>query len=253
VATATVATTSSQSLLSRIPRETLKQYGVAFFVVALMGGALVYMLEEQGRLDTKIVSTVKGWVMPTPAAVLVNGEKIPLSVYEKNKEQFTQAAMQQGLDTTSDEVQSQIREQALEVIVNTELLAQAAVAAGVVVTSEQADARYKEIESLQGGAEQLQARMAELGISEEDLARDIRQEILIQTHLETAVDTTGIEVTEEEIKTLYDSLGGPSVDLPPLTEIRAQIEQELRFGKEQDRIAAYIDSLREKAEIEELI
>jgi parvulin-like peptidyl-prolyl isomerase len=252
-AAATAMTTPSQKLFAKLPKQTLKQYGIAFGIVILMGGALVYMLEEQGRLDTKIFSTLKGWVVPAPAAVLVNGEKIPLSIYEKNRDQFLATAAQQGLDPATPAVQDQVKEQALEVIINTEVLAQAAVAAGIVVTEEQTDTRYNEIMELQGGEEQLKSRMAELGISEEDLARDIRQEILIQTHLETAVDLTGIEVTEEEIKTLYDSLGGGEVELPPLTEIRAQIEQELRFGKEQDRIAAYIKTLREKAEIEILI
>jgi parvulin-like peptidyl-prolyl isomerase len=147
-----------------------------------------------------------------------------------------------------------MKKQSLEVLVNTELLRQAAVAAGVTVSQEQIDTRYADLIKAQGGEEQLIARMTELGITPESLQSDIENEILIQTHLTTALDTSKISVTEEEVEALYKSVtSNPEVEVPPLAEVRAQVEQEIRFGKEQELVSEYIATLKEKAEIEVLI
>ena len=254
-ATPTVAPAAPADVAAQLARrQLLTQYGIAFVIVLIMGGGLWYVLEQQGRVDTKVFESVKSIVMPAPAAMIVNGERISRELYDKNYAQLSTQAASQGLDAASPEVAAEIKQQSIDIVVNSELLRQAAVAGGVVVTDEQIQGRYDEIVASQGGVEQLMARMTELGITEEGLLADIENEILIQTHLSAAVDTTGLAVTEEEIKALYDSIAsGQSVEVPPLEEVRAQVEQEIRYGKEQELISEYINKLKETAEIEVLI
>jgi len=235
-------------------RQMLTQYGIALLIVLIMGAGLWYVLEQQGRVETKVFESMKSFVMPAPAAVVVNGTRIDQELYDKNYSQLSAQAAQQGLDPATPEVAAQIKQQSIDIIVNSELLRQAAVAGGVVVTQEQIDNRYEEIVAAQGSLDQLKTRMSELGITEESLMADIENEILIQTHLASAVDSSSITVTDEEVQALYDSIASnEAVDVPPLAEVRAQVEQEIRFGKEQELISEYIETLKKDAAVEVLI
>ncbi|MFM2424092.1 MAG: hypothetical protein RLZZ70_481 [Candidatus Parcubacteria bacterium] len=229
------------------------QYGIAFLIVGVMGAGLLYILEQQGRTNTAVFSTLQSWVMPEPVAATVNGEKITQAQFEKNRNQLIQQAIGQGVDPATDPVKTEIDTQALDILINTALLRQAADAAGILVTEDQVNARYDEIVTSQGGEEQLAARMAEIGITTESLREDIRGEILIQTHLTATLDPSTIEITDEEIKTFYDSVAktAPAAqDVPPLAEVRDQIIQQLRVGKEQELVGEYVDTLRSTATIE---
>lgn len=232
----------------------VKQYAIAGAIVLVMGVALWYMLEEQGRVQTGVFDNIKSLVMPEPVAVTVNGEKVPQSLYQKNFDQLAAQAAAQGADATDPAVAEQIKKQTVDVLVNSALLRQAARNAGVVVTEEQITARYQAIVESQGGEEALTARMAELAITKEALMQDINDEILIQTHLAAAVDTSAVTITDAEVEALYSSVASnPAVDVPPLTEVRPQIEQEIRYGKEQELISAYIETLKKDVQIEVLI
>ncbi len=122
------------------------------------------------------------------------------------------------------------------------------------MTPEQITERYQGIVDAQGGEEALAARMAELMITKEGLMSDIEDEILIQTHLDTAVDLKSIDVTKEEVDAFYKSVtSNPEVTVPPLEEVRDQVEQEIRYGKQQELIGAYIETLKKDAEVEVLI
>ncbi|MFM2339675.1 MAG: hypothetical protein RLZZ360_311 [Candidatus Parcubacteria bacterium] len=255
-ATAIAATMTSTPTVGNpsARRQVLKQYGIAALIVVLMGGALLYLLEKQGRVNTGIFDQVSALIMPEAAVAKVNGEKIPQSLYDKNVEQLSLQAATQGADASDPAVAEQIKKQAIDVLVNSTLLKQAARNAGVVVTEEQITERYQGIVASQGGEEALMARMVELKITKDGLMQDIEDEILIQTHLDSAVKTDDITVTDEEVAALYKSVtANPEVKVPPLEEVRPQIEQEIRFGKEQELISAYIDTLKKDAKIEVLI
>jgi SurA N-terminal domain len=264
--TATTSTTNEGEVTDSAPapvvansaasyrRQVLTQYGIAFVIIALMGGALWYMLEEQGRVKTGFFDDIKSLVIAKPAAAKVNGTKIDLALYEKNYAQLVQGAAAQGLDANDPTVAAEMKKQSIDILVNSELLRQAATEAGVVVTDEQINGRYAELVQSQGDETKLVARMTELGITKESLLGDIKNEILIQTHLTAAVDTSKIVVTKEEVEALYNSVASnPEVEVPPLADVQPQIEQEIKFGKEQELISGYIETLKTNATIEVLI
>jgi FKBP-type peptidyl-prolyl cis-trans isomerase (trigger factor) len=98
--------------------------------------------------------------------------------------------------------------------------------------------------------------MVELGITEPALRKDIEGEILIQGHLSKAVDTSKITVTEKELTDAYAQISGTQatgVTVPPLAEIKTQLEAQLKTNKEQELVNAYITKIREGATIEVLI
>lgn len=237
-------------------KQLLAQYGIATLVILIMGTGLVYALEQQGRINTGIFDKISSIVNPTPAAAIVNGEKITKADYEKNLLQLQNAATAQGADAADEAVQSEIKKQAIDVLVNTELLRQEARKDGSDVTPDQVEARYQEIVTSLGGVEALKAKMTELGITEESLRKDIEGEILIQGHLAKAVDTSSVAVSEAEVKAAYEQItatAGPAATIPPLAEIKTQLEAQIKTNKEQELVNAYITKIRETATIEVLI
>lgn len=237
-------------------KQVFIQYGIATLVVLIMGAGLVYALEQQGRVNTGVFDKISSIISPAPAAAIVNGTKITKADYDKNLAQLQTAATAQGADASDAAVQAEIQKQAIDVLVNTELLRQEAYKEGALVTDEQIEARYQEIVTSLGGEEQLAAKMVELGITEPALRKDIEGEILIQGHLSKAVDTSSITVTEEELTSAYAQISGTAATgatIPPLAEIKSQLEAQLKTNKEQELVNAYITKLREGAEIEVLI
>jgi len=231
----------------------LKQYAIAAGVVLVIGGLLLFGLERQGRVDSNVFGSLKTMVQGEPAAAVVDGTKISLADYEKNRQQIIASAQQQGLDLTDATITNEINTQAIDVLVNTELLRKSAKAAGVVITPEQVETRYQEVITSVGSAELLAERMVELGIDEAGLRRDIEGELLIQTYLDDAVDTSSITVDEAEILAVYEQAGGAAAGLPPIEDVQAEIESQIRFTEEQELVNAFIQSLREEATIEILI
>lgn len=256
---ATPAVTSeiaATPVLADAKKQMIKQYAIATLVILVIGVGLAYALEQQGRLSTGVFDKVESLVNPEPAAAIVNGTKISKADYDKNLTQLQTGATAQGMDVNNESLQAEIKQQAIDVLINTELLRQAAYSEGALVTDEQIEARYQEIVTSIGGEEQLAAKMAELNITEPALRKDIEGEILIQGHLSKAVDTSTITVTEKEVTDAYAQISGTAgagVTVPPLEEIKTQLEAQLKTNKEQELVNAYITKLREAATIEVLI
>ncbi len=246
----TSETGNGNEAVPNLRNRVIKQYVIATGIILVMGAGLLYALEEQGRVSTGVFDSISALVQPTPAAAVVNGVKIPLTQYEKNREQLIQTATFQGLDPENDTIKTQINSQALDVLVNTELLRQAAVEAGITVSDADVDARYAEIVTTLGGEEQLTAKMTELNITPESLRTDIAGEILIKKHLDTAVDFGSVTLDPAEVQAVYDQANTPGADIPPFAEVKDQIEAQIRTTKEQEVVGKYIETLKADATIE---
>lgn len=225
-------------------------YIAAIVIVVATLLVVLFMLEKEGRSSTGLFDSYLTSQADSAVVAVVNGEEITEKDLNTSIQQFNQAAIAQGVDTSDPEVAANIRAQALEVLVNTALLKQAAHAEEIEVSDEVAAERMEAIQAEIGGEEVLQERIAELGLSKEDLKEDIKEEILIQTLLDGIFAEAGIVITDEEIQAVYDSAGGAEAGLPPLEEVRDQIEAQVRGTKEQEVIEAYLASLKTDAEIE---
>lgn len=231
-------------------KSRLLGYGAAILAVAVILVGVLYLLEKEGRSSTGIFDSLLEQQDAGVVVAVVNGEEIVNADLATSIGQFSQAATAQGVDTSTPEAQAEIRGQALEVLINTELLRQQANAEGIEVTSEEAAERLAEIEAEIGGAEVLAERMETLGVDTEQLRADIREELLIQRLLDSVFESSDIEVTEEEIEEVYAQAGGAEADLPPLEEVREQIVTQIETSKEQQIIEEYITELRAEAAIE---
>ena len=166
----------------------------AILVVALIILGVLYALEKQGRSSTSIFAGFIEYQEANAIVATVNGDNIINAQLDTSINQFTQVAAAQGVDVTSPEIQADIRDQALDVLINTTLLKQAAAERGIDVTDEEVTERLDSITADLGGEEVLVTRMEELGIDAEQLHSDIRDEIVIQELLEVLFAEAAVDV-----------------------------------------------------------
>ena len=224
---------------------------VVLVLIALLG--VVFLMEQQGRLNTGIFDGAQAALSKNKAVATVNDGKISQYDLDVSMSQIATGAAAQGADVESAEIKSEIQTQALDMLVNTELLKQEAAARGIEISGEDVEARLETLKTDVGGAEVLEQRMKEFNIDEKTLRRDIKNELTIQKLLEQIFVEKTVAVTEEEVLAFYEQAGGVEAGLPALDEVRAQIETQIKTSKEQEVVTAYIEELRAKATIEVLI
>ena len=244
---------TTEAVVASPTQFNFKAYGAMVVGILLIASGLLFVLEKEGRTSTGIFSGIISKMEEGKPVARVNGTPILMSDFTSSYNQLLQMSTTQGVDVSDPAMVEKLRTQAIDTLVNAEVLRQAAIEAGMTATEEQIQTRYTEIQDGLGGAEALTARMAEFGVTEASLRRDIENEFLIQGLFDANVDSTNIVATEEELVALYDQAGGAEAGLPPMAEIKDQIEAQIIFDKEQKLISAFIEELRAKATIEVLL
>lgn len=224
----------------------LKAYVGMVAVILVICAGLLFILEKEGRTSTGLF----GSMISGPAVAVVDGVEIAKADYDSSLAQLTNMTAEQGADVTDPAVVEQLKTQAIDTLVNAEILRQAAVEEGITVTPEQIETRFAEIRDGIGGEEALVQRMAEFGVTEAGLRLDIENEFLIQGLFDARIDTSSITVEDSEITELYTQAGGVEAGLPPLEEVREQIISQIRFDKEQQQVSSFIEELRAEADVE---
>lgn len=228
---------------------TLTILAILLVGVALL--AVLFRLESEGRVDTGLFSGLIAWQESQQPVALVNGVEIDRDDLAISISQLTDAAVAQGFDPTTAEVQTDIEEQAVTMLVNTELLTQEAVARGITISDEAVAERISLIETDAGGAQALDDRLAEFDLTRTMLQEDVAIELTIQSLLDQVFSDADLVVSEEEIVQVYTNAGGlENPDLPALDDVRPQIEAQLRQVKEQEAVNEYLAELRAGADIE---
>lgn len=224
---------------------------IALVIVAFVG--LLYIMEEQGRIQTGIFDKVESALTSHKAVAKVNDGKVTRKQLETSVSQISAGAEAQGMDVTEPELAAQIQSQAIEMLVNTELLMQEAKTRGIVITDADIDERIDSLVEEVGGEEVLKERMTQFGIDNKTLRSDVRNELTIQKLLDEVFAEQKTEITDAEVEEFYESAGGADAGLPALEEVADQIKAQIQSTKEQEQVTSLIEELRGKATIEILI
>ena len=182
----------------------------------------------------------------------VNGEDITRTELENSEAQI---AAQQGIDTTSLDAagREQLQAQALDTLIANALIQQAIANSGLTTTEVDIDAQIETIKSQFPDNAQFQEALSGQGISEADLREQVRGEVATQAYLEQALDIASITVSDEEINVLYEQEAATTEDIPPLEDVRGQIESFVIQQKQQELLVAHVQELRSSADIEILM
>jgi peptidyl-prolyl cis-trans isomerase SurA len=192
----------------------------------------------------------------------VNGEEISRDTFVESYEmQYQQAAMQQ--QTTGQEVdQDELKAQVADLLVDNELLKQAADDAGIEVSDEDVDAFLEETAQQNGlgSGDELISAMEQQGQDEEQIRSDAADQVQLDAYLEKEADIT--EPTDEELKEQYDQLvaqqesqstGGDDSaqqEIPEFEEVKDQLAEQYTQQQKSEASQSIADDLREKGDVE---
>lgn len=198
--------------------------------------------------------------IPDVVAV-VEGEEISGDDFSENYEaQFPQLSMQAQM-TGEEPDQNQLKEQALEMMINSELLVHEAEEQGFSSSEEEVD-ELLETMAEDNGLDSGDALMEELesqGLSEDRIRADLHREVLIR---EVVDDLDVEEPSDEELQELYDTQveqlealneqveEDQQQDIPEFKELEPELKQQAVAQEENEAITALLEELRDDAAIE---
>jgi hypothetical protein len=233
-----------------IKRRRYTLIAVVLVIVAVIG--MLYILEERGRIHTGMFEGVKKFVAAHKTVVNVNKNAITQADLDTSISQLSANAEAQGADLSDPKTKEQMRTQALDMLVNTELLKQEAAKRNITISDDDVNKRIEQLKKDVGGDEVLKERMKQFNIDEKTLRRDVKNELTIQTLLDQVFKEKGVTVGEDEIKKFYDQAGGAKAGLPKISEVHDQIASQIKQNKQQEVVTALIEELRKAATIEML-
>lgn len=211
---------------------------------------------DEGSSDEQASGEEQAEELPEPdlsdvpdVVATVNGEEITKEEFEpiftSNYEQHPPQAAASS-DQSNEELQTNLKEQTAESLIDQELLTQEAEARDYEVNEEEINDQISSLREQFDSDEEYQQALEEQGYTEEELREEARASLQRQALLDEELED--VEVSDEEVEELYDQVGGE--DAGSLEDLRPQLEQQLEQQKLQQQQQEYADQLREDADVE---
>ena len=140
-------------------------------------------------------------------AVKVNGKTITEAEVAEEEARLTMAMGGRMDPQQLESMKPMIREQAVNNLINRELLAEAVKKEGIKVAPEDVDARISELETAAGGPEGFNNRLAMMGVSRPEIRQEMELGIAIERLMESRGGPGG-EPTEADMRAFYDDNPG---------------------------------------------
>ncbi len=146
------------------------------------------------------------------------------------------------------------RKAVIEALVDLELRWQDLVAAGITARSPaDADAAWRTTVQRSGGEEELQRRLAAIGLGERELKELVRRAAVVQGYVATRFAPFA-RPNPREVETAWEKELAPELvkagkPVPPLAEVRGEVEALLRERKLSGEIDRWTADLAKRAEI----
>lgn len=179
----------------------------------------------------------------------VDGVEITQQQVNERIERNRTALETQGTDLANAETRALIEEQIINQLVNEALIVAAATEAGIEVTEAEVDTEYANIQARFETPELFESELENNLFTEQSLRANIERELITQKYIDQMTADAEIEVTDEEVQTLYDQVAAQNDTVPPLEEVRDQVEGQIRNQKLAALIDQLISDLRADADI----
>jgi peptidyl-prolyl cis-trans isomerase C len=135
------------------------------------------------------------------AAASVNGVLIPNAFLEREVRRFEEQALSQG-QMVDESQREQLNRQALDTLIDIELLYQESQRRGFEITEERIEEQVDSLRTQFGDGEGYAAALEQIGISDEELRSEFRRQLAIQEMIDTDI-TPATTVSEQESTEFY--------------------------------------------------
>ncbi|WP_077622321.1 SurA N-terminal domain-containing protein [Sediminibacillus massiliensis] len=189
----------------------------------------------------------------------VNGEEIGKEEFVSTYEgQYQQMAMQSQMTGESVD-QDQLKKQTAESLIGQELLVQEANNAGYKASEDDINETMDELAAENGleSKEEFLSALEEQGMDKEEVNSQIEMQVKVDKLV--AEKSGNIEATDEEIEKTYNQMvaqqekmtqqNGQESEIPPLEEVKSDVEQQIISQKEIEETQKIVEDLREQADV----
>ncbi len=167
-------------------------------------------LREEATVETNL--DVIGEGDESAVVAEVNGEEITKEELLAMEEQEKQQMAMMGMDpdgAEAEQMMEEMRPEILENLVLLSLLEQQAEKEGVTVEEEDVEEYYQQFVEQAGGEEAFNQQLEQSGITEDELKKDIADQLPTELYLEKYIDENfdedELDITEEELRELYET------------------------------------------------
>ncbi len=202
---------------------------------------------------------VPGTVSDTKTVAVVNGHKIKGAAFNRMLTQVhlqDEQQAQQGQAAPSPSAKEE-KKQAIDTVVGTELLAQAADAHGYKTSKKSVDQQISSVKKQYPTKKKLQQALKKNHLTMGELRSEIGNQLKIQAYVKKELGP--FTVSNQQITTYYAQLkqqakaGGGKSSLPPLKKVKPQIKQQLQNEQQQQKVRSQVAKLKKKGDVNILI
>ena len=193
------------------------------------------------------------------AVAIVNGESVPRDEFDQMLEmRMEMYEMQEpvGEGEEAAEMEEMLKQQTLDELIAQTVIMQNAEAEGIAVEEDEIEEQYQLLKG-QYGEEEFQTVLEEQNMSPESLRENIANQLVIQEYVEKkAAEELGeeaLEVSEDELKALYEQHSMQMEDLPEFEEMKPQLIEMAQQDKMQEVAGEIVNQLIEESDIEVLL
>ncbi|WP_156290285.1 SurA N-terminal domain-containing protein [Oceanobacillus salinisoli] len=179
------------------------------------------------------------------SVVSVNGQEVEGAKYNQIYTQIKTMMHQYGQDVSDTDL---LKEQAISILVEQELINQEAEKKGIEVTEEEANEELETIKAETG--DQFATILDQYQMDEEGFKNQLIDDLLTAKYMEQELD---VEVTDKEVEEYYNQLKEQNGEIGEFEEVEQDIKSLLQEQKQSEQLQARINELREEAEVETLI
>lgn len=220
---------------------------------ALIAGIAFYVYQElqhdHSHTDETPVTTLS---VPGEGPVArVNGTEIARQDYQNRLDTITSTLSAQGINFTNDEIATSIRSQALNELINYQLLTEAS--ADIQIAEKALDEAKQRITENVGGQAELEVYLEEQSLTMSELEVEIAEQLRVDAYVEQKTDLAQVTATGEEVEAYYQEVTAGLESAPDLEEVRDQLTLQLIQNKQRALLENVIEELRNEATIEVLI
>ncbi len=213
-------------------------------VAVIVIGTLLYVVST-----TEIGSK---YFTPNSVIASVNGTEITQLEFNDSFSKAMIIYESEGVDFKDKDVLLEYREKFLDEMISNLLLLQASEKNNMTATEYEILKEYNDLVTMLNGKEEFSAYMEANKLTEEEIKKNIADQIKIQKYL---VDVTAIEevvAEDEEILSTYEKVVSSVENAPPLEKVRSLIESELIRQKVVTIVAEHVETLRKEATIKKM-
>lgn len=177
----------------------------------------------------------------------VNDKKIKGKQYNDIYAQTKSAMKMNGEDVEDKDA---MKDQALDVLVQQELIQQDADDKGINVSDDEVD---KEFDKMKEDEDQFKAALEQLKLSEKGYRNQLAFEMTVDKYMDKEFPDT--EVSDDDAKEQYDQLKEQSGDndVPEFDDIKDDIKEQMEQEKQGEKLQDKAEKLEDKADVKNMI